>query len=58
MPSDIAMETNLAEFNSLLSCLAMLVTDLSNVLPMIEIGVDNIITDDPECVRSLLNTWN
>ena len=34
------------------------VNDLSNALSMIEMGVDNIITDYPEGVRSLLNAWN
>jgi len=34
------------------------VSDLSNALTMIEMGVDNIITDDPEGVRSLIIAWN
>ena len=34
------------------------VNDLNNALSMIEMGVDNIITDYPREVRSLLEAWN
>jgi hypothetical protein len=34
------------------------VNDLSNALSMIEMGVDNIITDEPVDIRSLLEEWN
>jgi len=34
------------------------VNDLSNALSMIEMGVDNIITDEPADIRSLLEEWN
>jgi glycerophosphoryl diester phosphodiesterase len=34
------------------------VNDLSNALSMIEMGVDNIITDEPAEIRSLLEEWN
>jgi glycerophosphoryl diester phosphodiesterase len=34
------------------------VNDLNNALSMIELGVDNIITDYPDGVRRLLNAWN
>ena len=34
------------------------VNDLRTALSMIEVGVDNIITDDPEFLQSLLRTWN
>lgn len=34
------------------------VNDLQTALSMIEVGVDNIITDNPEFVRSLLQAWN
>ncbi len=34
------------------------VNDLSNALSMIEMGVDNIITDEPTDIRSLLEEWN
>ena len=34
------------------------VNDLSNALSMIEMGVDNIITDEPVEIRSLLEEWN
>jgi glycerophosphoryl diester phosphodiesterase len=34
------------------------VNDLSNALSMIEMGVDNIITDEPLDIRSLLEEWN
>ena len=34
------------------------VNDVSNALSMIEMGVDNIITDDPGLIRALLDEWN
>ena len=34
------------------------VNDPHNALAMIEMGVDNIITDDPEGLRRLLQAWN
>ena len=34
------------------------VNDPHNALAMIEMGVDNIITDDPEGLRRLLRAWN
>lgn len=34
------------------------VNDVSNALSMIEMGVDNIITDDPALIRALLDEWN
>ena len=34
------------------------VNDLNNVISMIEVGVDNIITDYPRDVRGFLETWN
>jgi glycerophosphoryl diester phosphodiesterase len=34
------------------------VNDAHNALAMIEMGVDNIITDDPEGLRRLLQAWN
>ena len=34
------------------------VNGLSNALAMIEMGVDNIITDEPELIRRLLDEWN
>ena len=34
------------------------VNDLNNALTMIEMGVDNIITDEPMEIRSLLKEWN
>jgi glycerophosphoryl diester phosphodiesterase len=34
------------------------VNDLSNALSMIEMGVDNIITDEPLDIRSWLEEWN
>ena len=34
------------------------VNDLNNALTMIEMGVDNIITDEPVDIRSLLEEWN
>jgi len=34
------------------------VNDLHNALSMIEIGVDNIITDRPKALRKLLSAWN
>jgi glycerophosphoryl diester phosphodiesterase len=34
------------------------VNDLSNALSMIEMGVDNMITDEPADIRSLLEAWN
>jgi len=34
------------------------VNDAHNALAMIEMGVDNIITDDPEGLRRLLRAWN
>jgi glycerophosphoryl diester phosphodiesterase len=34
------------------------VNDLSNTLSMIEMGVDNIITDEPVDIRSWLEEWN
>jgi glycerophosphoryl diester phosphodiesterase len=34
------------------------VNDLNNVISMIEIGADNIITDYPREVRRFLNAWN
>jgi glycerophosphoryl diester phosphodiesterase len=33
------------------------VNDLNNALSMIEMGVDNIITDEPANIRSLLEAW-
>ncbi len=33
------------------------VNDLNNVISMIEVGVDNIITDNPADVRSFLEAW-
>jgi glycerophosphoryl diester phosphodiesterase len=33
------------------------VNDLNNALSMIEMGVDNIITDEPAEIRSLLEAW-
>jgi glycerophosphoryl diester phosphodiesterase len=34
------------------------VNDFNNVISMIEVGVDNIITDYPRDVRGFLETWN
>jgi glycerophosphoryl diester phosphodiesterase len=34
------------------------VNDFNNILSMIEVGVDNIITDYPREVRQYLETWN
>jgi glycerophosphoryl diester phosphodiesterase len=34
------------------------VNDLNNALSMIEMGVDNIITDEPADIRSLLEAWH
>jgi glycerophosphoryl diester phosphodiesterase len=34
------------------------VNDLNNALTMIEMGVDNIITDEPVDIRRLLEEWN
>jgi glycerophosphoryl diester phosphodiesterase len=34
------------------------VNDPGNALSMIEMGVDNIITDEPTIIRSLLDEWN
>jgi len=34
------------------------VNDVGNALSMIEVGADNIITDDPALLRNLLDTWN
>ncbi len=34
------------------------VNDLGNALSMIEVGVDNIITDEPERIRRLVEEWN
>jgi glycerophosphoryl diester phosphodiesterase len=34
------------------------VNDFNNVISMIEVGVDNIITDHPRQVRHYLETWN
>jgi len=34
------------------------VNDLNNALSMIEMGVDNIITDEPAAIRSLLEAWH
>ncbi len=34
------------------------VNDLNNALTMIEMGVDNIITDEPMEIRGLLKEWN
>jgi glycerophosphoryl diester phosphodiesterase len=34
------------------------VNDFNNVISMIEVGVDNIITDSPREVRRYLETWN
>jgi glycerophosphoryl diester phosphodiesterase len=34
------------------------VNDFNNVISMIEVGVDNIITDYPREVRGFLETWN
>ncbi len=34
------------------------VNDLGNALSMIEVGVDNIITDEPERIRHLVEEWN
>jgi glycerophosphoryl diester phosphodiesterase len=34
------------------------VNDLNNALSMIEMGVDNIITDEPAEIRSLLEAWH
>jgi glycerophosphoryl diester phosphodiesterase len=34
------------------------VNDVGNALSMIEVGADNIITDDPALLRHLLDTWN
>jgi glycerophosphoryl diester phosphodiesterase len=34
------------------------VNDFHNALSMIELGVDNIITDDPEGLKNLLQEWN
>ena len=34
------------------------VNDRGNALAMIEMGVDNIITDEPRLIRSLLEEWN
>ena len=34
------------------------VNDLNNALSMIEMGVDNIITDEPAGIRSLLEAWH
>jgi glycerophosphoryl diester phosphodiesterase len=33
------------------------VNDISNGLAMIELGVDNIITDDPKLLKNLLRAW-
>jgi glycerophosphoryl diester phosphodiesterase len=34
------------------------VNDLNNVISMVEMGVDNIITDYPQKVRHFLEAWN
>jgi glycerophosphoryl diester phosphodiesterase len=34
------------------------VNDFNNVISMIEVGVDNIITDYPKDVRGFLEAWN
>ena len=34
------------------------VNDMQTTLSMIEAGVDNIITDDPELVKGLIRAWN
>ncbi|MBW1742607.1 MAG: glycerophosphoryl diester phosphodiesterase membrane domain-containing protein [Deltaproteobacteria bacterium] len=34
------------------------VNDVGNALSMIEVGADNIITDNPALLRNLLDTWN
>jgi hypothetical protein len=34
------------------------VNDFNNVISMIEVGVDNIITDNPADVRSFMEAWN
>ena len=34
------------------------VNDFNNVISMVEMGVDNIITDHPREVRSYIETWN
>ena len=34
------------------------VNDLQTALSMIEVGVDNIITEKPDFIRNLLRTWN
>ena len=34
------------------------VNDPGNTLSMIEMGVDNIITDEPADIRRLLEEWN
>jgi hypothetical protein len=34
------------------------VNDFNNVISMLEVGVDNIITDYPRDVRRYLETWN
>jgi glycerophosphoryl diester phosphodiesterase len=34
------------------------VNDFNNVISMIEVGVDNIITDHPRDVRRFLEEWN
>jgi glycerophosphoryl diester phosphodiesterase len=34
------------------------VNDLQTTLAMIEVGVDNIITDKPDYIRNVLRAWN
>jgi glycerophosphoryl diester phosphodiesterase len=34
------------------------INDLQTALSMIEVGVDNIITDKPEAIQNLLQSWN
>ena len=34
------------------------VNDLGTALAMIEMGVNNIITDDPEGIRRVVEAWN
>jgi len=34
------------------------VNDFNNVISMIEVGVDNIITDNPADVRRFMEAWN
>jgi glycerophosphoryl diester phosphodiesterase len=34
------------------------VNDFNNVISMVEMGVDNIITDEPAAIRRLLEEWN